>query len=181
MNHDEFSTDLRELVDAALANGHPPKRIVQDLNSEVQLLREDQLNETDEHRSSCPLIARGNWASFGWTAGRAQRITIDDHSGEYAPGEAVTGLADVDTGDIVVTPDLFPGMVEEITSAAGLIIYDEHSPCGRGSVVAREHEVPAVIACPAVTSRIATGDVVAIDGTRGEVFRLKAEQTMRDK
>jgi phosphohistidine swiveling domain-containing protein len=38
-----------------------------------------------------------------------------------------------------------------------------------GAVVAREYGIPAVVGVPGATSRIETGQVVTVDGTRGVV------------
>ena len=41
-----------------------------------------------------------------------------------------------------------------------------------GAVVAREYGIPAVVGVPGATERIATGDVITVDGSAGMVAAL---------
>jgi rifampicin phosphotransferase len=42
-----------------------------------------------------------------------------------------------------------------------------------GAIVAREFGLPAVVNLPGATKRFRTGDVLRVDGTTGEVRRLR--------
>ncbi|AXG08473.1 PEP-utilizing enzyme [Haloplanus rubicundus] len=176
MHHDEFSTALRTLIDDSLANGCPPAVLVQELRSVAQQLEQEQRRGQESEQYPWPMIAPGRGASPGWTAGPAKRVTIDDHSQYHPPPECVSDLSDIGSDDIVVTPAFAPWMWDEMVHPTGLLIYDEAQLTGVGAVGAREYGIPTVIGCPEVSSRIATGDALALNGTTGEVFRLMLQQ-----
>jgi len=176
MLHDNFSTPLRALIDDSLAAGCPPEVLVQELRSEARQLEQEQQSGQESERYPWPMIARGRGASQGWTAGPAKRVAIDEHSQYHPPSECVSGLADIGSDDIVVTPEFAPWMWDEMVDPTGLLIYDEEQLTGVGAVGAREYGIPTVINCSDVASRIATGDAIALNGTTGEVFRLQLQQ-----
>jgi phosphohistidine swiveling domain-containing protein len=176
MHHDEFSTRLRTLIDDSLAGGGHPAVLVQELRSEARQLDQEQRSGLASEQYPWPMIVRGRGASQGWAAGPAKRVTIDDHSQYHPPPECISGLSDIGRDDIVVTPEIAPWMWDEIVHPAGLLIYDEEQFTGAGAVAAREYGIPTVISCPTVTSRIVTGDAIALNGTTGEVFRLQLQQ-----
>lgn len=127
-----------------------------------------QSQQSVQDRSQVRRVVRGDSASPGRVQGRVQQVTIHDNSPGYAPRDAVSGLSAVGPGDIAFMPDLYPCMVDELRPAAGLVIYEERCITGRGSVVAREFDVPAVIDCDAVASA-QTGNRAVVWGTRGIV------------
>ena len=46
-----------------------------------------------------------------------------------------------------------------------------------GAIVAREYGLPAVVNAPQATQRIKDGQIIRVDGTRGQVTLLQADQT----
>ena len=176
MHHDDFSTPLRTLIDDSVTDGCPSEVLVQELRSEARQLEQEQRSGQGSEQYPWPMIARGRGASQGWTAGLAKRVTIEDHSQYHPPPECVSGLSNIGSDDIVVTPEFAPWMWDEIVHPTGLLIYDEAQFTGVGAVGAREYEIPTVIGCPNVTSRISTGDAIALNGATGEVFRLMLQQ-----
>jgi len=110
-------------------------------------------------------------ASPGQATGPTQIIEIDQRNdGQYPKRTNITGLEKIDSGDILVTPDVYPSMIEEIKQSSGLIIYTEQRLTGRGSVVARDLGLPAVIDCPELITEIQSGDQVTVDGDQGQIF-----------
>jgi phosphohistidine swiveling domain-containing protein len=176
MHHEDFSTPLRALIDDSLTDGCPPEVLVQELRSEARQLEQEQRSGQGGEKYPWPMIARGRGASQGWTAGPVKRVTIDDHSQYHPQPECVSGLSAIGSDDIVVTPEFAPWMWDKIVHPTGLLIYDEEQVTGVGAVGAREYGIPTVIGCPEVASRIATGDVIALNGTTGAVFRLQLQQ-----
>lgn len=115
-------------------------------------------------------------ASPGTTTatGPAQIIEINRaNEYRYPTHSEIAGLDAISSGDILVTPDVYPNMVEDIKSCEGLIIYAEQKLTGRGPVVARELNVPAVIDCPKVVSEIQSGEQVTIDAEEEMVIQYQ--------
>jgi len=131
---------------------------------------------TKEDGSLRTHIHQAKTASPGTTiaTGPAQIIEINcANRGRYPTHSEIDGLGGVSRGDIVVTADVYPHMVADIQSCAGLIIYAEQQLTGRGPVVARELEVPAVIDCPEMISEIQSGEQVTVDAEEGLVIQYQ--------
>lgn len=71
-------------------------------------------------------------------------------------------------GEILVAPVTDAGWTPLFALATGLVV-DMGSALSHGSTVAREYGLPAVVNVHDGTRRIRTGDLVQVDGTRGEV------------
>lgn len=114
-------------------------------------------------------VYSGTIASPGIATGSAHTIEINQPNKEIYPKRVdITGLESIKSGDIVVTPDMFPNMIEYIRKSSGLIIYAEQGIAERGSVVARQ-ELPALINCPEVVSEIQSGQQVTVDADEGQI------------
>lgn len=72
------------------------------------------------------------------------------------------------TGDILVAGITTPAWTPLFARAAG-IVTDIGGPLSHSSIVAREYNIPAVLATGNATRRIHTGQMISVDGTRGEV------------
>jgi phosphotransferase system enzyme I (PtsI) len=80
---------------------------------------------------------------------------------------------------IVVAHDLSPADAIQLTRAAvaGLIT-DAGGKTSHTAIIARAHELPAVVGLEDVTSALATDDLVIVDGTRGMVILHPMPQTV---
>jgi pyruvate,water dikinase len=95
--------------------------------------------------------------------GRVRRLDRLEEAGQLLPGEVlVTHLTNVGW-----TP-LFP--------RAAAIVTDLGAPLSHAAIVARELGLPAVVGCRDATARLATGDLVRVDGARGTVEVLEPAQ-----
>ncbi len=74
------------------------------------------------------------------------------------------------TGAVLVTPMTDPGWVFLISRAAA-VVAERGSLLSHTAIVARELGVPAVVGIAAATSLFTDGEVVTVDGDRGEVRR----------
>lgn len=100
----------------------------------------------------------GSGVSPGVAEGRV-RVVLDPRTQQVAPGE------------ILVCPGTDPAWTPLFAHAAGLVT-EVGGLMTHGSVVAREHGIPAVVGVRDVTTRLATGQHVRIDGTSGSVELL---------
>jgi len=73
-------------------------------------------------------------------------------------------------GKVLVTPMTDPGWVFLISRAAA-VVAERGSLLSHTAIVARELGVPAVVGIPDATRRFVDGEVVTVDGGRGEVRR----------
>jgi pyruvate,water dikinase len=76
--------------------------------------------------------------------------------------------AHLEPGEILVAPSTDPGWTPLFLTAGGLVM-EMGGPNSHGAVVAREYGIPAVVGVAGATSRINTGDDVAVDGAAGVV------------
>lgn len=97
----------------------------------------------------------GTAAAAGTATGRA-RVVRDPSDARIEPGE------------ILVAPTTDPGWTPLFMTAGGLVT-ETGSPMAHGPTVAREYGIPAVIGVRDATTRIATGDLLTIDGSAGTV------------
>jgi phosphohistidine swiveling domain-containing protein len=74
----------------------------------------------------------------------------------------------VRAGDVLVTRGADPGWTPLFGLLAGLIL-EVGGQLSHGAVVAREYGLPAVAALPGITTRLADGELVTLDGRTGTV------------
>ena len=99
---------------------------------------------------------RGIAASAGKVRGRARVATSPAEGRELVAGEILVARF-TDPG---WTP-IFPLAAAVVTEIGGMLSH--------GAVVAREYGLPAVVNVRGVTTRVRTGDLIEVDGSRGEV------------
>jgi phosphohistidine swiveling domain-containing protein len=127
-------------------------------------------------RLSPPPVVVGIWDedSGPWapTPG-AQTLTGISVSAGVARGRARVFLtADSDEpvlpGEILVAPFTDPGWTPYFIPAAGIVM-DMGGLLSHGSIIAREYGIPAVVNVGPATLLIHTGDLIEVDGDKGEV------------
>jgi rifampicin phosphotransferase len=139
-----------------------------------------------------PRMIRGRFDPAAWAADPNRRTDFYDESVPATPvtteltgfpGAAgvVDGTARVvstveegqalRTGEILVTSVTNIGWTPLFPRAAA-VVTDIGAPLSHAAIVARELGIPAVVGCGTATTRIATGDRVRVDGTRGTVTVL---------
>lgn len=99
--------------------------------------------------------------SPGCYTGRARVIH------EFADADAL------ERGEVLVVRQVTPAWAP-LLARAGAVVADVGGALSHGSVVAREYGIPAVMGVRTATSRIATGDVLTVDGDGGTV-RVRSE------
>ncbi|MBO4502167.1 MAG: hypothetical protein J5707_00710 [Candidatus Methanomethylophilus sp.] len=87
----------------------------------------------------------------------------------------VRDLGQVEKGEILVTSNTDPGWTVVFSKLGGLITETGGILC-HGAVISREYRIPAVTAVKSATTILHTGDLVSIDGSKGEVTILEEEQ-----
>jgi rifampicin phosphotransferase len=97
------------------------------------------------------------------------------------PG-VVTGLArvilrtddheQVRPGEILVAPFTDPAWTPYFVTAAAVVM-DQGGILSHGSIVAREYGLPAVTNVGTASKHIRTGDLLRVDGARGQVMILE--------
>ena len=88
------------------------------------------------------------------------RIVLNPHESELEPGE------------ILVCPATDPSWTSLFLVATGLVM-EVGGMMVHGSVVAREHNIPAVVGVNQATTRIKTGQRLRINGSSGEIKILE--------
>lgn len=100
---------------------------------------------------------RGLPVSPGSVTGPARRIV--------GPHQEVN----VEPGEILILPGMDLGWTP-LFLAASAIVAERGGILSHGSILAREFGVPAVVSIPKVTRTIQTGQVITVDGDRGDVW-----------
>jgi rifampicin phosphotransferase len=85
------------------------------------------------------------------------------------------GEADLEPGDILVTPHTDPSWSPLFVTVAGLVT-EVGGLLTHGAVVAREYGLPAVVGVERATERIRDGQRIRVDGTRGFVEMLQGPE-----
>ncbi|MGW4211998.1 PEP/pyruvate-binding domain-containing protein [Lentzea sp. NPDC004789] len=139
-----------------------------------------------------PAVIRGRFDPESWAASADRRADLYDATTDVPmpadvtgfPGSAgvVEGVARVLTrvedgeslrqGEILVTTVTNIGWTPLFTRAAA-VVTDVGAPLSHAAIVARELGIPAVVGCGNATTRIATGDVIQVDGARGTVKKAR--------
>ncbi|MRR10772.1 pyruvate, water dikinase, partial [bacterium] len=106
-------------------------------------------------------VLRGVAASSGVATGVARIVREPAEAGRFRPGE------------VLVAPYAEPGWAPLFLLARAVVMEVGGSLC-HGAIVAREYGIPAVVGLPGATGRIKDGDVITVDGDRGEVRPAQA-------
>ncbi|MBI1818237.1 MAG: hypothetical protein HYR72_24920 [Deltaproteobacteria bacterium] len=122
--------------------------------------RFDPRRHTMRPASAAPTsVLRGLAVSPGVVTGRARVILRADSEERVLAGE------------ILVAPFTDPGWTPYFLPAAAIVM-DLGGALSHGSIVAREYGIPAVVNVGPATQIIRTGDLIEVDGRRGEVRLL---------
>ena len=79
-----------------------------------------------------------------------------------------TDFARVQPGDVIVCPITNPAW-SVLFGIAGAFVCDSGGPLSHTAILAREYDIPSVLATGDATARISDGDTVTVDGTAGTV------------
>lgn len=79
-------------------------------------------------------------------------------------------IGKVKKGDILVAPFTNPDYVPAMKIAAG-IITERGGRTSHAAIVAREFGIPAIVGTVNATKMLKTGDMVTVNGTKGEVYK----------
>jgi pyruvate,water dikinase len=143
----------REAYEQELGRRHIPRILLSD-GTEPEL---DVLSKRAGQANGANALT-GSPASAGVVTGRA-RVVLDPAG------------AELEHGEILVAPSTDPGWTPLFLMAGGLVM-EMGGAMSHGAVVAREYGIPAVVGVPAATQRIATGQQVTVDGSKGIVSVL---------
>ncbi|OKH22075.1 peptide chain release factor H [Hydrococcus rivularis NIES-593] len=108
------------------------------------------------------LLLTGLSASPGKAIAVAHTIADDAH------------LAAVPVGSILVARQINPHWLPWIKQAAG-IIAERGGITSHTAIIARELGIPAIVNATGAMQRVRTGELLLLDGDKGEVYRLKEE------
>ncbi len=130
------------------------------------------VGEWDEHTDGMRIpdgveVLSGISVSAGVARGPARVFLSADTEEQVQPGE------------ILVAPFTDPGWTPYFIPAAGIVM-DMGGMLSHGSIIAREYGIPAVVNVGPATRIIATGDLIEVDGDRGEV-RLLGQHAEREQ
>jgi len=99
---------------------------------------------------------RGTAASGGRVTARARVLHGPEDFADLQPGEVLVAA--------ITTPAWTP-----LFAMASAVVTDVGGPLSHSSIVAREYGIPAVLGTSVATSRIHTGELIAVDGRAGTV------------
>jgi pyruvate, water dikinase len=112
-----------------------------------------------------PLVVRGLGAASGQIFGEAWVVPDSIQPAVKAPAGAVW-----------IASQITPDWIFELKQAAG-IITEQGGMTSHGAIVARELGIPAVVGAANVTKLVQMGEMVFLDGDRGEIYRVEREAT----
>lgn len=143
-----------------------------------------------------PVFIRGRFDPQRWAADPKRRVDIYDEYRDLAPaGKEIRGAPGAAgvveaTARVVGSPEegeaLLPGeiLVTSVTNVgwtplfprAAAVVTDVGAPLSHAAIVARELGIPVVVGCGDVTTRLATGDRIRVDGAQGTVEIVSASE-----
>lgn len=100
---------------------------------------------------------------------RGRPASTGVHTGRVNVIEDPTQLSEVAIGDIIVAQSISSIWATGFWTA-GALITETGGLLSHSAIVAREMGIPAVIGVPGATSRLSTGDIVTVDGSKGIIF-----------
>lgn len=109
-------------------------------------------------------IMRGLGASSGRVMAKAQVVSGRIENSHQLP-----------PGRILVAPSVTPDLLPLLQRAAG-VVAELGGMTSHGAIVARELGIPAVVGVRFATNMIQTGDLIMVDGDRGEIHRVAEER-----
>lgn len=133
----------------------PPQIFV--LRGSEAIAEDDYLERTAPAPDGDVREIRGLPASSGRVTGPARVMTDPKDASSLQPGEILV----IPYADIGWTPMFL---------TASAVVMDLGGPLSHAAIVAREYGVPAVVNARGAVAKIATGDIVTVDGERGLVF-----------
>lgn len=108
--------------------------------------------------SESDLILKGDPASPGIASGVVKVIL------------SAKEINKIVTGDVLVAPQTNPDFVPAMKKAVA-IVTDSGGRTSHAAIVSRELGIPAVVGTKAATQKLKTGNVVTVNGTKGEIYK----------
>jgi len=108
-----------------------------------------------------------------WGLGAAKGRAV---ASAYVIADSNADLATFEPGSILVVPSVTPRWLPLLKRASGLIA-ERGGMTGHGAIVARELGIPAVLGVLEATHRTKTGQMLLVDGDRGEVRPVAPEKS----
>ena len=129
-------------------------RAVTTVNEKKQSRKETQ---EIENTSRVPIL-KGDPASPGIAAGPVKVIESAKEIGKILPGE------------VLVAPQTNPDYVPAMKKAVA-IVTNSGGRTSHAAIVSRELGIPAVVGTEKATKTLKTGEVVTVNGTKGEIYK----------
>lgn len=143
-------------------------------NSDSSLSRSDLGSVTPDSKvktknsNTTTKLVRGLAASTGKVTGIAQVIIGNPQA-----------LKDIPPGRILVAQTISPKWLPWLKKSSGLIT-EEGGMTSHGAILAREIGIPAVVSAAGVTRLFQSGELLLVDGNRGEVERVSQRIDYRE-
>ncbi len=116
-----------------------------------------QKEKTVEHIPASKLILKGDSASPGISSGPVKIVLMAKDIDKVLPG------------DVLVAPMTNPDYVPAMKKAAA-IVTDSGGKTSHAAIVSRELGIPAVVGTQEATKILKNGNVITVDGTKGEIY-----------
>lgn len=96
-------------------------------------------------------------------------------------GKEVVDLSTLPENSVIVCHELTPSMTADIDKdhVAG-IVTETGGRTSHSAIIARALEIPAVLSVPNITSEVATGNAIVVDGTNGKVIVNPSETELAE-
>lgn len=119
-------------------------------------------------------VVEGNPAPGAKAGGEAGFLGVSRgvYQGPVRVVVAMTGLADLVAGEILVTESIDPAWTAVFPLLGGLVT-EMGGVLAHGALLAREYGIPAVMNVPNATGDYRTGERIEIDGAKGSIRQLE--------
>ncbi|OGG32349.1 phosphoenolpyruvate synthase, partial [Candidatus Gottesmanbacteria bacterium RIFCSPLOWO2_02_FULL_38_8] len=135
----------------------------------ITTFKDDKSSEAKSSEKKTPLnlklILKGDPASPGIKSGPVNII--------YQASEIDKVMA----GDVLVTVQTNPDFVPAMKKAVA-IVTERGGRTSHAAIVSRELGIPAVVGAPTATKKLTRGQIITVDGGKGEIYEGKIEEQL---
>jgi phosphohistidine swiveling domain-containing protein len=152
----------RLLIEQGDGSANPARTIVSECKSEMERSRTTELPSVIYGEQAPPII-RSSGESL-----RGTPTSPGYYSGRVCVVQGIQHFQKVKQGDILVIPYSDVGWTP-LFARAGAVIAESGGILSHSAIVAREYRIPAVLSVEGATHRLKDGQVVTVDGYKGEI------------
>lgn len=147
-----------------------PQLYIKQLTPQIRTQEVTVLNTSSPQAISLPRQVRGLPAASGRVTAAAYVILSDNEASKEHSADR-PNPEEMGIGKILVAQSITPDWLPLLQQAAG-VVTEQGGMTSHAAIIARELGIPAVVRAIGVTQQFQTGEMILLDGDRGEIHSL---------